>query len=127
MPGEPYTARHRPARIHAVRPYRPVVFNKLARSRFERQRWGELTRHLGRSPSFPERILITRIISVEWWLLKIDAKLDRGEELTGFDIRGRLAAENRLRLDLQAFGLQPPKAPAPSLVKQLLADRESAA
>jgi hypothetical protein len=84
-----------------------VVFNKVARARFERCRWGELVRHLGRDPSFPEKLLISRIISVEWWLLKTDDRIDRGLELSGHDIRGRLAAETRLRLDLVAFGLEP--------------------
>jgi hypothetical protein len=63
--------------------------------------------HLGRDPSFPERIIISRIIRVEWELRRTDAKLDAGIELSGHDIRGRLAAENRLRLDLVALGLQP--------------------
>ena len=108
----PYNARNKPAPIGTVRPYRPVVFNRQSRTRFERNRTGELLRHLGRPASFPELLLIGRIVSVEWWLLKTDARIDEGIELSGHDIRGRLAAENRLRLDLVALGLGPPKAPA---------------
>jgi hypothetical protein len=52
---------------------------------------------------------------VEWELLRTDAKLDAGQELSGHDIRGRLAAENRLRLDLVALGLQPAPASQPTL------------
>jgi hypothetical protein len=104
---EPYNARHRPSPIGSVRPYVPVVFNKQSRTRFARNRWGELVRHLGRDPSFPEKLIINRIVAIEWELLRTDAKIDRGDELSGHDIRGRLAAENRLRLDLVALGLEP--------------------
>src|ERR1700746_2153428 len=88
-------------------PYRHKDFNPRARRRFERVRGGELIRHLGREPSITEKILITRIVSVEYELLRIDAKLDAGITLSGNDIRGRLAAETRLRLDLQALGMMP--------------------
>lgn len=57
-------------------------------------------------------LLIQRIIAVEWELRRQDAKIDQGEELSGHAIRGRLAAENRLRLDLQALGLRPTAATA---------------
>jgi hypothetical protein len=109
----PFNARNKPAPIGTVRPYRPVVFNKQSHTRFERNRTGELIRHLRRHPSFPELLLIGRIVSVEWWLLRTDARIDAGIELSGHDIRGRLAAENRLRLDLVALGLQAPTAGNP--------------
>jgi hypothetical protein len=105
---EPYTARHKPPKADTGRLYRPRQFNRVSRTRFERNRIGELVRHLGRPASFPERIIINRIVAIEWELLRTDAKLDRGLELSGHDIRGRLAAETRLRLDLVALGLQPP-------------------
>jgi hypothetical protein len=103
----PYNSRHKPEPLDTTRPYRPRVFNKVTRTRFERIRAAELARHLGRPLTYPEKILITRIISIEWELLRIDAKLDAGITLSPHDIRGRLAAENRLRLDLVALGLQP--------------------
>jgi hypothetical protein len=109
---QPYTSRHKPAPVAATRPYRPKTFNKITRSRFERIRAAELARHLGRPLSYPEKILVTRIVAIEWELLKTDAKLDEGKELSGHDIRGRLAAETRLRLDLVALGLQQPSATA---------------
>ena len=112
MASEPYTSRHKPAPLHESRPYRPRAFNQLSRSRFERQRWGELTRHLGRPPAFPERILITRIIADEWDLLRTDAQRSQGLELSWFDARLRNAAESRLRRDLVVLGLTEPKDPA---------------
>jgi hypothetical protein len=46
-------------------PYRPTIFNKRSRQRFERDRTAQLIRHLGREPSFPERLLIARVARVE--------------------------------------------------------------
>jgi hypothetical protein len=108
-PFEPYSSRNLPPPSSTGRLYRPQQFNRRSRTRFERNRLGELVRHLGRPATFPERIIINRIVAIEWELLRTDAKLDAGHELSGHDIRGRLAAENRLRLDLVALGLQPAK------------------
>ena len=66
-----------------------------------------ITAHLGRAPSYAERLLIGRLLAIEWELRRQDAKIEAGEELSGHALRARLAAENRLRLDLQALGLQP--------------------
>jgi hypothetical protein len=95
--------------------YAPRRFNKRSRQRFAANRTAELIRHLGREPSYVERIVIARIIAIEFWVRSIDAKLDRGEDLNGHDIRGRLAAENWLRLDLRELGLRPAAARAPTL------------
>jgi hypothetical protein len=59
--------------------------------------------------------LIARTIANEWDLRRLDHRLDVGEELSGHAARLRLALENRLRLDLQALGLQPIPPPSPSL------------
>jgi hypothetical protein len=102
------TSTRRPAQARAAtRIFEPRTFSRRTQQRFARNREAELLRHLGRDPSYPERIIISRVIRVEWELLRTDAKLDAGKELSGHDIRGRLAAENRLRLDLQALGLRP--------------------
>jgi hypothetical protein len=84
-----------------------LAFTKQARERFARNRRQVLREHLGRDPTFPEQIIIGRCIALEWELLRQDAKLQRGEELSGHDIRGRLAAENRLRLDLMMLDRTP--------------------
>ena len=110
----PYTSRNPPPPLKFTRPYRPYVFNARSKARFERMRGGEIVRHLGREPSFPERLLINRVISLEWWLLKADHQIDSGRELSAHDVRGRLAAETRLRLDLSALGLTP-REPSPAL------------
>jgi hypothetical protein len=107
--------------------YAPRRFNKRSRQRFSADRTAELIRHLGREPSYVERILISRIIAVEFDLRRIDAKLDAGDELSGHDMRARLAAENRLRLDLQALGMKPTAPTAPSLQDYLAAKAASAA
>lgn len=92
------------------RPYSPRAFNALTKQRFTLDRWRHLVDHLGRDPSFPERILIGRIVALEWNLLRQDAKVDAGEDLSPHALRARMAAENRLRLDLTALGLRPGKA-----------------
>jgi hypothetical protein len=87
--------------------YAPRTFNRRSRQRFTANRTAELIRHLGRQVSYPEKLLIARICSIEYWLRGLDARIDRGDELSGFAIRGRLAAETRLRLDLRDLGLAP--------------------
>jgi hypothetical protein len=58
-------------------------------------------------------------VSLEWELRKLDARIDDGDELSGHALRARLAAENRLRLDLSALGLRPIAPPALSLSDHL--------
>jgi hypothetical protein len=94
-------------------PYRPQVYNKRSKQRFERDRTRQLIRHLDREPSYPERILISRIVAVEWDLRRIDARLDAGQEISGHAMRARLAGETRLRLDLRELGLAPSGASDP--------------
>src|SRR5512135_3488171 len=100
---------------------RPRVFNRRSRVRFGQERTLALIAHLGREPSYPERIIISRIVTIEWELLRQDARLDAGDELSGHATRARLAAENRLRLDLQALGLQP-ATPRRSTLAELIAE-----
>ena len=101
----------------------PRVFNRRARRRFEAERLVALTAHLGRAPSYAERLLIGRLLAIEWELRRQDAKIEAGEELSGHALRARLAAENRLRLDLQALGLQPAASRAPTPAASLAAAR----
>src|SRR5262249_53878798 len=98
-----------PRRNSAQEPriWTPRTFNKRTKQRFVTDRTSALLRHLGRQPSYTERILISRIVALEWSLRRIDAKMDAGEELSGHAERARLAAETRLRLDLRELGLQP--------------------
>jgi hypothetical protein len=97
--------------------------------RFAARRREALVAHLGREPSYPERILISRICANEWDLLRLDARLDAGEELSGHAARLRLALENRLRLDLRELGLAPAAPREPTLAEYLAqrqAQREAA-
>src|SRR3979490_2155732 len=93
--------------------YSPRKFTARTRQRFTADPTPELLRHIGRTPSYPEKIIISRVVAIEWNLRRTDAKLDDGQDLSGHDIRGRLAAEHRLRLDLARLGLKPaaPKGP----------------
>jgi hypothetical protein len=92
----------------------PHTFHRRTRLRFTKDRTAQLIRGLGREPTYAEQILISRICACEWDLRRIDAQLDRGEELSAHMARHRYAIENRLRLDLRELGLKPAAEP-PSL------------
>jgi hypothetical protein len=68
-----------------------------------------LFEHIGHEPSVVEQILISRIISLEWQLVQIDAMLDG--DVSVDQLRGLLktahSAEMRLRMDLTALGTRP--------------------
>ena len=83
------------------RRYTPRKFGAWSRNVFFKDRERELFAHCGGQPSYAERILIGRVIRNEWSLLRQDAQLDAGEELSPHAERHRFAAENRLRLDLR--------------------------
>ncbi len=129
LPPDP--ARTRPTAQPASLPRlrEPRIFNKRSRQRFAQDRTRAMIAHLGREPSYPERIVISRVIAVEWELRRLDAKMDAGEELSGHAMRARLAAENRLRLDLQALGLQPIATPEPAApdLRRILAEQAARA
>jgi hypothetical protein len=87
----------------------PRKFTPETRVRFMRVRYHELVRHLGQVPSVTEHILIQRICALQWMLLKFDERIDAEGlgDVSGHAQRAYLAAENRLRLDLQVLGLAP--------------------
>lgn len=97
----------RPLSTATAAPYAPRVFGRRSRARFARERRAGIIAHLGRPLSYPEEILIARVVALEWDLRRQDARLDAGEDLSPHALRARLAAENRLRLDLVAIGLRP--------------------
>ncbi len=98
----------------------PRVFNRQSKERFARERRLSLLAHLGRPASYPERLIVARLVAIEWELLRMDARIDAGEVLSGHALRARLAGENWLRLDLQALGLRPAADREPT-VDELLA------
>jgi hypothetical protein len=110
-----------------VRIFQPRTFSKRTRQRFIRSRRAALAAHLGREPSYAERILIGRVVALEWELARQDAKMDEGEELSGHAMRARNAAENRLRLDLVALGLRAAPAPRQTVPQYLAAKAATAA
>src|SRR5438874_6762964 len=116
---EPYNTRHTPPKADTARLYRPRVFNRVSKARFTRNRLGELARHVGRQMTFAERIVVNRIVSLEWWLYRLDARIDAGEDLSAHAVRARLAAENRLRLDLAALDHKPLNSRAAILIRAI--------
>jgi hypothetical protein len=65
----------------------------------------------------PEEIILHRVIALEWELRKFDARVEEEgfDGLSGHVLRARLAAENRLRLDYKALGMEKRKPLEPSL------------
>src|SRR5262249_39783299 len=102
------------ARVSA-KTYSPRTFSRRTKQRFAADRTRQIVEHLNREPSYPEKLIIDRVVSLEWWLRRPDGRIDAGEELSGHAIRGRLAGETRLRLDLAALGLRPQPKPEPRL------------
>lgn len=93
----------------------PRVFNRLSRQRFVADRTRFLIEHLGRAPSYPERILINRVATTEFDLYRFDAMLDGRGEISTHILEARTAAEARIRRDLKALGLKPGAAATPTL------------
>jgi hypothetical protein len=103
-----------PTNAALTRLYSPRLFNATTRQRFFRDRKKGYVAHIGSTPSRPQLALIHRIVRLEWDLLRLDARMDDGE-LSPHALHTRLAAENRLRLDLKALGLEPTATAPPSL------------
>jgi hypothetical protein len=76
------------------RRYTPRKFGQFSKARFYKDRELAVFRHCGGSPSYTQRILIQRVIRNEWGLLRMDHRLDTGEELSGHAERARFAMEN---------------------------------
>jgi hypothetical protein len=97
--------------------YMPRRFTAGTKERFWRINRRALAAHCGGRPSYDQQILIVRIIRNAWDLFRQDAQMDAGE-LSPHGMRVRLAAENRIRLDLRELGklgLKPAAPAAPSL------------
>jgi hypothetical protein len=104
----------------------PRSYSRRAKWRFAESRRKAVWAHLGRAPSMTEEILLSRVISLEWQLRQIDAKIDGEiEALSVTELRDLLrtahSAETRLRMDLTALGMEP-KAPPVDLGETTLDD-----
>jgi hypothetical protein len=116
--------------------FAPRVFNSETRERFFRARRRQLISELGADATcYAARIMVDRIVSLEWELRRQDARLQAGEELSGHALRARLAMETRLRLDLRDLGLLKPRNRSiaeadeslSEVVKEIAGDRGAAA
>ncbi len=96
------------------------IVGSTALGRFIRNLEAELVAHVGGHPSITQRLLIDRIIKLRLQLDRLDERLDADGELSEHACRLRMAAENRLRLDLVALGLAPRPPPVPTLEQELV-------
>lgn len=83
--------------------YAPRKFNRVTRQRFRRDRWRRLCAHVGGKPDAVQQVRINMIITLEWDLLRLSAKAEKGE-LSEHSARQMLANHNHLRMNLQALG-----------------------
>jgi hypothetical protein len=87
--------------------FEPRTFHRRTRQRFARIREVELLRSLGREPSSTEKIMIACIVTDEWDIRRVNAKIERGEELSDRDMQAHENAKDRLTRNLYRLGLQP--------------------
>jgi hypothetical protein len=88
-----------------------------SRFRFFRHRRAVLCAALGDRLSDVAKITIERIVRAEWDLVQFDRRIDKGERLTGAELRARGVLEGRLRTDLAALERAPKPAPKPVAVE----------
>ena len=94
-----------------IKLYQPRVFNAQSRTNFFNNRVRLLVASLDHEVTPYDMILIQRIVQSEWDLLKQDARMHKGEELTPWAERNRAWQENRLRLSLRALCKYPAQVP----------------
>jgi hypothetical protein len=85
----------------------PRKFSKASRLRFFNYHTKELINALDHEMTQADVLLINRVVRNMWELLRQDALLDSGKQLSDHAERYRAAGENRLRLDLRALSLYP--------------------
>jgi hypothetical protein len=104
-----------------IGPYsRPITLAKLDGRKREallmRGVREKLLAHLGRPPTFPERLLIERAAVLTLRLAQIEVKIIAGgDALTLHDNNHAIAWHNALRRTLAAIGLQPAAAAPPTI------------
>jgi hypothetical protein len=89
-----------------------LLDGRSANGRYVRQTKAELIKHLGRPPTFPERMLIEQTAIIGLRLALAAEKIGAGEVLTINDNNQMIAWQNAFRRNLVELGLEP--APDPS-------------
>src|SRR5262249_44130242 len=85
----------------------PRKFSAASRLRFFNFHTKELIDALDHEPTQADVLLINRCVRNMWELLRQDALLDSGKQLSEHAERYRAAGETRLRLDLKVLSLYP--------------------
>jgi hypothetical protein len=96
--------------------FRPRTFSARTKARFRRDRENRLIRHLGGTVSDMQRLVIDRIIEVEWSILRLSARSDDAP-LSPHAAREMLAFHSHLRLLCRELGLKPTPPPPPTLAE----------
>ena len=118
------------ATADASRLYTPRKYNATTKQRFARDRWRRLIAHLGGSATDVQKILLGRLIDLEWEAARLAARRDEGK-ISDHDYRVFMALQNHVRLLGRELGLKAePKERVPTLeevAEQILAEKQKAA
>lgn len=104
--------------------YQPRIFTARTKQRFRLDRERRLIKHLGGTVSDIQRLLIERIVEIEWAILRLSARADAAP-LSPHASRELLAFHNHLRLLTRELGLKP-AAPRPPSLAEIMAREASA-
>lgn len=94
--------------------YQPRSFSRRTKQRFRLDRMRRLEKHVGGAPNDMQRLLIERIVEVEWSILRLSARADDAP-LSPHAARELLAFHNHLRLMTRELGLKGQSPPARTL------------
>jgi len=110
--------------IASHRLYQPRTFSRRTKQRFRLDRMRRLERHVG-APNDMQRLIVERIIEVEWSILRLSARAD-DQQLSPHAARELLAFHNHLRLLTRELGLKAALPRQPSLA-ELMAEAQAEA
>jgi hypothetical protein len=82
------------------------IDGRTLQGKFARKLESELVNHVGGKPTFPQTLLIRRIVRGTWQLEQLDAKMASGR-WTDHDSRTYGGLSNSLRLALRELGMKP--------------------
>jgi len=103
LPGVVVIQRLMQTEIDNSKLYRPREFNSLSKTRFFRDRRKRLLQHIGGRPDARQAVTIDRCISIEWSILRLQARMDAGD-ISEHAARELLAFHNHLRLLMRSLG-----------------------
>lgn len=91
------------------------IDGRSLQGKYARKLESELVAHVGGKPTFPQMLLIRRVVRGSWQLEQLDAKMASGR-WTDHDSRTYGGLSNSLRLALRELGMRPAQSKPKSVV-----------